>query len=212
MKKIIFSGLAAITIILLVVISCSKQNSDKSSGERVTNPHVVKSSLRTADEGDEGSEEGGGGEGPKCDCQPPASGSCSADCKLSACCICYNPKTEDAGCGCYFGIASCRSETRDTSHSGRAAVASKHTITIYNRKMQQYFGYLKTAFKVQPTLFSSYNTLVSRSARIASTENYKADNTSYENFVAQYKLFVHSLNENQKQELRNYIKNIGKVK
>jgi hypothetical protein len=209
MKKIIISGLAAIALILVIVISCSKQNSNKTSEENVTGPHVVKSGLQTADEGDEGSE---GGEGPKCDCQPPANGSCSADCKFSSCCVCYNPKTEDAACGCYFGIASCRAEARDTSHSHRLAVTGKHTVTIYNRKIQEMFGYLKNTFKVQPELFSSYDILKSRSARIASTENYKADNASYEKFVDQYKLFVRSLNETQKQELRNYIKNIGKVK
>ena len=44
--------------------------------------------------------------GVKCDCIP-GEGSCNTSCTFSECCICYT-KGQNAACGCYWGVAVCK--------------------------------------------------------------------------------------------------------
>ncbi|MBO9204023.1 MULTISPECIES: hypothetical protein [Niastella] len=204
MKKIIISGLATMAIGVAVLIGCSKKSTDVQSAALTTSENTTSATknarLATLDLS---SENGGGG--LSCNCTPPKV-SCSANCILSICCVCYNPATEYADCQCFFGFAYCRVVRSATARAETGTSSPK--ITIYNRRMQLLFRLLKSKYKAAEGLYTAYDACKGKSARVNYTESYIADNTSYETFINKYKAFVNSLTETQRETLQKEINSL----
>lgn len=65
-----------------------------------------------------------------CNCQSGES-SCSASTAISSCCTCWNPSTHEGACGTYWGIASCRTQSKDEPESlGRKPSELGHLVNV----------------------------------------------------------------------------------
>ncbi|MBO9204022.1 MULTISPECIES: hypothetical protein [Niastella] len=211
MKKIIISGLATMVIGVAILIGCSKKSTDVQSAALTTSENTTSTTKNARLAAVDLSSETGGG-GSNCNCRPPQDASCAADCWFGSCCVCYNPNTHEAICGCIGLFASCKTQklkaarAEAKTEATTEATPNKHRVTIYHRRVKGLFALLKSKYKVDAGLFTAYNACKGKSARVNYTENFIADEASYELFIDKYKAFLDSLTEKQKEEFFAEIK------
>lgn len=73
---------------------------------------------------------------------------CVSDCTFSECCICWNPGTQNGACGCYWGVATCKSAKIDAS---RGLTMDDNTFGEVNPEAKISFKF--DAFKKLSTFF-----------------------------------------------------------
>ena len=81
-------------------------------------------------------------DGPTCSC--PAQSTCNATCTLSDCCICWDPNTSEGACGCYFGIASCKSSKKPKTPAITGSPAVRKVVFKFEA-FNKFLNFLETS-------------------------------------------------------------------
>ena len=194
MKKVLF-------FLLFIGIAtsffyCSKKTGDSSkSGLIQKTPGDNNIGRLKADGGNLGS--------ATCSCSPGFS-YCEADCFFSACCICWDPNKETGSCGCYFGIAKCKTAAIGTN----SVNADPHSIKIYQHRLLVYFEFLKQIPSDLSPLEESFKMLLKYSVPDTKSNNNEvvmANENYYDDFYKTYTNYINSLTENDKKLVIEYI-------
>lgn len=127
--------------------------------------------------------------------------SCSSTCTFSDCCVVWNPNKETGGCGCFFGISTCK-----TAAIEQTAATATRTIVIHQDKLKEFFKFCKATGISTEQIQLSYSEKLMPAVIEGDAINAKVKNEGYDLFVEDYKLFINALSENQKTKLKNYIK------
>lgn len=178
-------------IAILAVIATSSYYCTKKSNEPLVADHEEHLEIDKA------------ATGSGCTC-PAGYASCSADCWFSDCCICWDPKRETGGCGCWLGVSSCK--TAPIGSTSGASTAVK-TIRFYPDRFSSYLNYLKQ-FGVSTTALS--NSITTMSAAGQSGVNSKGNFVlvkpgDYDQFFAAYESYINTLSREQQSAVSNYI-------
>lgn len=149
--------------------------------------------------------------GATCQCGAGQS-TCSANCTFSDCCVCWTATTQNGACGCYFGIASCKTEkiddpknlTMDENIFGEVNPNAQITFHFDNfKKLITFFdkkGINTNEFK---------NTINSTSSKyLQINDNAKISNNDFSNLLTVYASLIKQLDAAQKNDLNIFIKSL----
>ncbi len=145
-----------------------------------------------------------------CDCAV-AQASCSAECWFSDCCVCFNPTTHEAACGCFLGFSSCRTENITTKQQELYTKQKEHRITLYDTRIRDFFQFMDTKKMDTRGLRSNYEQLITAPEAVdrdGRNVKIKVDAAKYNVFNKGYKIFIESLAKDHKAEIEQYIKTV----
>ena len=143
-----------------------------------------------------------------CDCAM-SQASCSADCWFTECCICFNPATHEAGCGCYLGFSSCKTESITKSEPQVNAHQKEHTIFLKDKRIREFFRFLESKNFRTTGLQEAYGQLVKdpEGWEIKKNEKrIKVGSIRYEQFQRAYTSFMEGIGVQGKREVELYLK------
>jgi len=191
MKKLVF--FLCILGIATVFFYCSKR-SGESGNIKNQKDIVVSENVNPLKLDDVGS---------TCNCAPGSS-SCKSECIFSDCCICWDPKKETGACGCYYGIAKCKTAAIGTA----ASDADTHTIQFHPQKFHEFMKFLKNFSIDLSPVQEAYEDLLG----IGTTAFQSIDSnavlvpqTYYDRFYETYSKYISRLSESNKRSVLNYI-------
>lgn len=145
--------------------------------------------------------------GSDCDCGVTQA-SCSADCWFTDCCICFSPTTHEAGCGCFLGFSSCKTEKLESTPEVYG-FEKEHRIGLKEKNIRDYFMFL-TSISVDPAeIKKSFDALVREAL---GTENRNGNrkiivpSSKYDLFLESYREFAGNLREEKRKEIEKYLK------
>lgn len=184
----------ALMIIAMLVNQCTK-----TSGNKMNEPVQM-----------QGGEERGlmSTKSADCDCAMNQA-SCSADCWFTECCICFNPVTHEAGCGCFLGFSSCKTESITKKEPEVNAHLKEHTILLKDKRIREYLRYLETRNINTSALQQAYEKLVSDPEGWETKNNEKrirVGSIRYEEFQKTYTSFIERIGEQGRKEVESYLK------
>ncbi|MBL0056308.1 MAG: hypothetical protein IPP31_08935 [Chitinophagaceae bacterium] len=138
---------------------------------------------------------------------PPGWSSCTATCWFSDCCIVFNPRTSEAACSCFFGVARCASGPMGQAFNSNGATGNDATVKFAFDRFSEAISYLRS----QKIATASLETALSsfQSHYTLSTSMTLVTVSDYNNFVQQYQQFIDGLTADQKNILAGYIKSKG---
>ncbi len=151
------------------------------------------------------------GGGATCTCTAPSTSTCTADCLFSTCCVCWNPNTQTGACGCYYGIATCRTEmnsaasTMNTSNFGNLSPHVK--IKFSFEKFNLLFDFFKSKSIGVNTFENSFGTI--KSKYILTGKKIDISNTDFAQILTEYSRLIDLLDTKQKNDLNIFIKSIN---
>ena len=195
MKKLVFFLLFFGTV--TTFFYCSKKAGDSN-----------RSSLIQKTPGDNNlgrlkADDGGSGGSPNCNCGSGYA-SCSVDCLFSACCVCWDPKKSEGACGCYFGIAKCKTALIGANSFS----AEPHSIKVYHRRFEAYLEFLKDLPSDSYPLQEAFKTLVkfgTPDSKSNEGERILVNENKYDDFYKSYTDFINALPEIDKALIIEYI-------
>lgn len=68
--------------------------------------------------------------------------SCYARSNISECCICYDPRTQVALCGLYFGIAFCKLEDKESNEKAPSPPPTTPAVQVYPVQLKGLVDYI----------------------------------------------------------------------
>ena len=144
-----------------------------------------------------------GGGSTNCNCAPGFS-SCIAGCRFSECCICWNPEKSEGACGCFFGVARCK-----TALIGASSVSSEpHNIKLFHHRFEKYLEFLnQIPFNSKP-LADAFKVLLKNGIPDSKSSNGEVilvNENNYDAFYKSYTKYVESLTETERKLLVEYI-------
>lgn len=147
-------------------------------------------------------------EGITCNCTPTQA-FCKAECIFSECCLCWNPSTETGSCGCYFGVAKCR-----TSLIGKDAPATTgHRVRFYPKRFDRFLTFLNRSAIPADSLQHAYEQLMKTPADTLSAPGSQEiklamDGVAYAAFYATYYRCVASYPGEVRDQITVYLNNV----
>jgi hypothetical protein len=195
MKKISLIAFLIVVTVAGVIIGCQKTAINKKDNETTALSKTMRSAEIADDEG-----------GTKCNCTAPQTSSCSSDCKFSSCCVCWNPKTHEGGCGCTGGFASCRTEK--ISLKASAGPEPVRNIVVHTKAFEQFLTELESKGVNVAKIKKLYNGLLENNGRkmAKSADYFITKPAEYDAFVAAYASFI----EDQPASIKSEIYKISK--
>ncbi len=145
-----------------------------------------------------------GGGGSHCYC--PTLASCNSDCFFSSCCICWNPSNSEGACGCYFGIAKCK--TAAIGKDGAQNNGGKHEtheVNIFPSRFKEFFAYLEAEKIKSDKLKSSFELLASASTKTDKAEQTRVNSGQYNTFAGEFENFIIGLEDEVRSKVLAYI-------
>lgn len=140
--------------------------------------------------------------GPHCYCIK-GQGSCFADCFFSECCLCYDAGKEDGGCGCYFGIAICRSGKIETEKTN-LQVSSPHSHAFfYFANFEKFLNHVVSKNITTVEIAKDFDLFKVNSETKEEKGFVKTED--YITFQQKYFKFIESLPEEQKIIVQEYV-------
>jgi hypothetical protein len=146
-----------------------------------------------------------------CNCST-SQASCKAECTFSECCLCWNPSVETGSCGCYFGVAKCRS-----SLIGRESAAGlDHKIRFYPQRFERLVAHLRQREVKVDSLEMAFRSLVSSASNsVRSTtgqvERLDVPEQAYGQFFSTYYNCLSTGGSQVQQTVDAYLKSIGSI-
>ncbi len=134
---------------------------------------------------------------------------CSANCWFSECCICFNPSTHEAGCGCYLGFSSCKTESLNKSTPQVNAAVKEHIIHLKDHRIKTFFEYLGSKGIGVKELKAQYGVLTSNPEGRNIKDNearIQVGSVKYNAFMRSYTAFVESLDPGSRNIISTYLK------
>lgn len=194
MKKVflflLFAGIAT------AFFYCSKRNEDSAKTK------LIQKTPGDSNIGRLKADDGAGGSS-NCNCGTGFS-SCTADCLFSDCCICWDPKKSEGACGCYFGIAKCRTALIGAnSFSGE-----QHKIKLYHYRFDEYIKFLKQLPGDPNPLEESFKLLFKYSSpdpKSLNGESVLVNEGNYDAFYRSYTNYINTLTGADKELIMEYI-------
>lgn len=186
MKKLLLS--VTLLSIVFVFYYCSKNKSDSSGRDNLVVSPLAEVKAVAADGG------------ATCNCLPPGTASCSVSCLFSSCCICWDPKKETGSCGCYFGIALCKTAAIGATNPAKAA----HNVKVYAKAFEQFLPTLKSFDRDALELVRAYHNMTEKSGK-AKGDTLLIDHEHYEPFANAYREFVGSLSDQERSTIHQYL-------
>lgn len=144
-----------------------------------------------------------------CNCST-SQASCKAECTFSECCLCWNPSVETGSCGCYFGVAKCRS-----SLIGKETPAgADHRIRFYPQRFERLIVHLRQREVRTDSLEIAFRTLVSSASsavRSSAGQDERIDvpEQAYGQFFSTYYNCLSTGGSFVQQTVETYLKSIG---
>jgi hypothetical protein len=138
-------------------------------------------------------------------CTCPTQSNCSSDCLFSKCCVCWDPNVSEGGCGCWFGLAICKTERHEESKVSTANLPSASaTVVLSFAKIKDLFSYLQT----QKIDIRSISLVLDNLGKKYpnQTEYTGISMSDYSSFQKSYTDFINRLTSEQKDMINNYIK------
>lgn len=149
--------------------------------------------------------------GATCSCGIGQS-TCNSNCTFSDCCVCWNGTTQNGGCGCYWGVATCKATpitaskgiSMDDNIFGDVHPDAKITFHFENfKKLSSFFQ----GEKISTINFE--NVVNSTSSKYNSThDNASISNDDFTILLKEYSNMIIQLDENQKNKLNIFIKSL----
>ncbi len=125
---------------------------------------------------------------------------CSATCVFSDCCVVWDSNKETGGCGCFFGISSCK-----TTKIGKDRVSvnsitdSKLTIIFRLEKFESFLSKCKSKGIYIANIKSSFDVKLKGNIIEGNFKSGSIRVESFDAFFSDYTNFINNLTENQKQ-------------
>lgn len=139
--------------------------------------------------------------GASCNC-PKGWGSCSANCFFSDCCICFDPATSEAACGCWLGVGKCDSGPKGVK---REATQNSRDFIVYFSfdRFSEFLKYLeeqKIEIRILSEAFSKFY-----SKYPGSKGKVNVQSEDFIEFTSTYITFTEELEEDHKKLIAEYI-------
>lgn len=183
MKKIIMFLLFSVLILALGIYSCTKENNQRNNVDemsvKIENQGTIVSDFVPA--------------GVNC-IVPTGFTSCNSSCTFSECCVVWDPTKETGGCGCFFGISTCKTRKIGEEKSSQILpLTSKRTTIIHQDKLNEFFKFCAdTGIKTSAIENSKLNKLIPGIIK-GDSKNAIVEAETYDMFIEDYKLFIASL-------------------
>ena len=147
---------------------------------------------------------------PTCSCVKPSNATCNSTCTFSDCCICFNPTTQNGACGCYWGVATCRSENT-TSNSSLSStnfgtLNPNAKISFSFEKFNLLFDFFRSK-EISPVEMENVFTGIRPNYALTGSK-VLIDNNDFGRLLSEYSKLIDRLDPKQKEDLNNYIKSI----
>jgi hypothetical protein len=145
-----------------------------------------------------------GGGGTNCYC--PSLTSCKSDCLFSSCCVCWDPTRSEGSCGCYFGIAKCKTAPiGKNSAESNGGKGETHSVTIYPLRLNDFTKFLDIEKVKSDNLKGSIESLTGAAIKSERAEDAKVNSDQYNAFVDEFEKFINSLEIKDKMKVSAYI-------
>ncbi|MFZ4056864.1 MAG: hypothetical protein ACOYKE_01945 [Ferruginibacter sp.] len=131
---------------------------------------------------------------------------CNSSCFFSNCCICFDQNVNEGACGCYFGIAICKSEKKtvaSTATSKIGNVQENAKIQFAFDRFAAYISFMKTKRISDLSLDAAFQTFKSKYSK--GTGFQSVTPADINPFLTSYDNLINKLTIDQKTVLMNYI-------
>lgn len=145
--------------------------------------------------------------GSDCDCGATQA-SCSADCWFTDCCICFSPTTHEAGCGCFLGFSSCKTEKLESTPELNGA-KREHKIRLKEKNIREYFVFLSSIAVDISGLQKSFEALTREAIGTEYRNGIRkiiVPSSRYELFLETYQEFAQNLDAAQRLRVEQFLK------
>jgi hypothetical protein len=145
-----------------------------------------------------------GAGGANCYC--PNLANCKTDCLFSRCCICWDATKSEGSCGCYFGIAKCKTAPigKDNAENN-GGKHDKHEVNIYPSRFREFFVFLEGEKIKSEKLVTGFELLASASIKSERAEEAKVNSDQYNAFVDEFEHYLNSLDAKERAKVLEYI-------
>ena len=138
-------------------------------------------------------------------CTVPAGwSSCNASCWFSDCCIVFNPRTSEAGCGCWFGVALCSTGPIGSSFNATGTTGSEANIKFSFERFNELISYLKSIKAETAGISTSFGSFQAKYPGL--TGKVSVSTSDYIDFQQRYQVLINGLSMDQKLSVSNFIK------
>jgi hypothetical protein len=146
-----------------------------------------------------------------CQCGPGQS-TCNSNCIFSDCCVCWNTATQSGSCGCFWGIATCKTGKIDAARGQSTddnifgEVHPEARITFHFEKFRKLISFFENKKRNTGEL---QNAIGSTSSKYSQTDdNTRICNEDFTILLTAYSNLIRQLDESQKNDLNIYIKSL----
>lgn len=129
--------------------------------------------------------------------------SCNTSCMFSECCIVWNPKESEGGCGCWFGVAKCKTgliaSKLEISNKSSADATVKFSFDRFN----EFINFLNSKSILTDSILLGFNNF--KRNYTLSPGMISVQSNHYIEFEDAYINFINKLTNEQKTLVMNFI-------
>lgn len=154
--------------------------------------------------------------GTNCQCGEKQA-TCISTCTFSDCCICWDPATQNGACGCYFGVAVCKTGDKPQTPEGLSIndlnfqdVSNTANVTFRLEKFRK----VKTFFATEKINTDSFENVINQtSSKYLNGESNNNDGLKitakdYSSILKEYAKLISQLNAEQKSLFGVFLKSL----
>lgn len=149
--------------------------------------------------------------GATCNCTGGQS-SCNSTCTFSDCCVCWSPSTQNGACGCYWGVASCKT-SKINADKGLVSndnifgeVNPEANVVFHFAKFRSVFTFFDKLKISRSNLESIVNTLTAKYKPV--DDNARLQTDEFQAILNEYGRLIQQLTDSQKSDFNIFIKTL----